>query len=132
MGSRRRADRPGARTARPVPSAGAEPLNGAAARAALAGLAACAACFVTAESLPIGLLPQIAVSMRASLSLTGLLVTIYALVVVRVIVPLSHAMRAIPRRTVMVATAGTLAVGCLGCVLAPDYGLLLAARALTA
>ncbi len=56
MSPRRRADRPGARTARPVPSAGAKPLNGAAARAVLAGLAACTACFVTAESLPIGLL----------------------------------------------------------------------------
>ncbi len=100
--------------------------------AALAALAACAACFVTAESLPIGLLPQIALSMRASLALTGLLVTIYALIVVAVTVPLSHALRALPRRTLLAATAATLALGCLGCVFAPDYGLLLAARALTA
>jgi DHA1 family inner membrane transport protein len=100
--------------------------------AALAALGACAACFVTAESLPIGLLPQIAASMHASLALTGLLVTIYALIVVAVTVPLSNALRAVRRRTVLAATAGTLAVGCLGCVLAPDYGLLLAARALAA
>ena len=50
-------------------------LSGRRAAVALVGLAASASCFLTAESLPIGLLPQISSSMHTSLSATGLLVT---------------------------------------------------------
>lgn len=98
---------------------------------ALAALAACAACFITAENLPIGLLPQIAASMHTSLSVTGLLVTIYAFVVVVTTVPLSHLTRGMPRRILLAGAAVGLIVGSLGCAAAPDFATLTAARILT-
>lgn len=49
--------------------------------AAAGALGAAAFCYVTGESLPVGLLPVMSASLRSSLSATGLLVTIYALVV---------------------------------------------------
>lgn len=116
----------------PAASARDAPLSGRPAAAALAALAASAACFVTVESLPIGLLPQIAAGMHASLSATGLLVTIYAFFVVGATVPLTHLTRHLPRRRLLACAAAVLTLGCLGCVAAPDYGALLAARILTA
>lgn len=107
-------------------------LSGGRAVAALAALAAAAACFLTAESLPVGLLPQVATSMHTSLSATGLLVTIYALVVVATTVPLSHLTRHLPRRLVLACSAAALLLGCLGCVLASSYAMLLVFRVLTA
>lgn len=99
---------------------------------ALAALGACAACFITAESLPIGLLPQISASMHTSLSATGLLVTIYALVVVFATVPLTHITRRLPRRLLLSSVAGVLVIGSLGSALAPNYWILLVARIFTA
>lgn len=99
---------------------------------ALAALGACAACFITAESLPIGLLPQISASMHTSLSATGLLVTIYALVVVFSTVPLTHMTRRLPRRLLLASVAGALVVGSLGSAVAPNYWVLLVARIFTA
>ena len=55
---------------------------------ALAALGGAAFCFVTGESLPVGLLPQLSAGLRVSLSAVGLLVTIYAVVVVAVSAPL--------------------------------------------
>jgi MFS transporter, DHA1 family, inner membrane transport protein len=99
---------------------------------ALAALGACAGCFITAESLPIGLLPQISASMHTSLSATGLLVTIYALVVVFATVPLTHMTSELPRRLLLSSVAGVLVIGSLGSALAPNYWALLAARIFTA
>jgi MFS transporter, DHA1 family, inner membrane transport protein len=99
---------------------------------ALFALGACAACFLTAESLPIGLLSQISASTHQSLSVTGLLVTIYALVVVFATVPLAHLTRRIPRRILLAGVAGVLVLGCGGSALAPNFGVLLAARIVTA
>ena len=107
-------------------------LHGRRAVLALAALGACAACFITAESLPIGLLPQISASMHRSLSVTGLLVTIYALVVVFATVPLAHLTRKLPRRLLLSAVAGVLVLGCLGSALAPNFWVLLVFRIITA
>lgn len=115
-----------------APGEQVEPLGGVRALVALGSLAACAGSFITVESMPIGLLPQIAAAMHTSLATTGLLVTIYALVVVGVTVPLSKATARMPRRTLLGGAAAVVSVGCLGCVLAPDFATLLAARVLTA
>ncbi|HWD69339.1 MAG TPA: MFS transporter [Solirubrobacteraceae bacterium] len=107
-------------------------LSGRHAAIALAGLAASASCFLTAENLPIGLLPQISSSMHTSLSTTGLLVTIYALLVVTASIPLARATRRIPRRYLLAAVAAGLAIGSLGSAVAPNFGTLIASRIFTA
>jgi DHA1 family inner membrane transport protein len=107
-------------------------LSGRHAAVALAALAASASCFLTAENLPIGLLPQISSSMHTSLSTTGLLVTIYALLVVAASIPLARFTRHIPRRYLLAAVAGGLCIGSLGSALAPNFGTLVASRIFTA
>ena len=107
-------------------------LSGRRAAIALAGLAASASCFLTAENLPIGLLPQISASMHTSLSTTGLLVTIYALLVVAASIPLARVTRRIPRRHLLAAVAAGLAIGSVGSALAPNFGTLIVSRIFTA
>jgi predicted MFS family arabinose efflux permease len=58
-------------------------------------LGAAAFCYVTGENLPVGLLPVMSASLHSSLSATGLLVTIYAPVVVA-LAPLTHLTRHVP------------------------------------
>ena len=107
-------------------------LEGRRAAIALVALAASASCFLTAENLPIGLLPQVSASMHTSLSTTGLLVTIYALLVVTATIPLAHLTRRIPRRYLLAAVAAGLAVGSIGSALAPNFGTLVVSRIFTA
>jgi predicted MFS family arabinose efflux permease len=82
--------------------------------------------------MPIGLLPQVSASMHTSLSTTGLLVTIYALLVVTATIPLAHLTRRLPRRHLLAAVAVGLAVGSVGSAAAPNFGTLIASRILTA
>jgi DHA1 family inner membrane transport protein len=122
-------------TRRETPDADADAqiyLSGSQAVVVLFALAACAACFITAESLPIGLLPEISSSTHRSLSAIGLLVTIYALVVVFATVPLTHLTGRLPRRRLLATLAGVLVLGCLGSAFAPGFWVLLAARVVTA
>src|SRR5579863_7390409 len=107
-------------------------LGGRRAAIALIALAAAASCFLTAENLPIGLLPQISESMHTSLSTTGLLVTIYALLVVTATIPLAHVTRRIPRRYLLAAVAIGLALGSIGSALAPTFAVLIVSRIFTA
>jgi len=107
-------------------------LSGRRAAIALGALAASASCFLTAENLPIGLLPQISGGMHTSLSTSGLLVTIYALLVVTATIPLSRLVRNVPRRHLLAAVAAALAVGSIGSAAAPDFGVLIASRIFTA
>ena len=107
-------------------------LSGRRAAVALVALAASASCFLTAENLPIGLLPQISARMHTSLSTTGLLVTIYALLVVGATIPLARFTRRIPRRYLLAAVAAGLAIGSLGSAAAPNFGTLIASRIFTA
>jgi MFS transporter, DHA1 family, inner membrane transport protein len=107
-------------------------LTGRRAAIALVALAASASCFLTAENLPIGLLPQISESMHTSLSQTGLLVTIYALLVVTATIPLAHVTRRIPRRYLLAAVAIGLAAGSVGSAVAPTFAILVASRIFTA
>jgi MFS transporter, DHA1 family, inner membrane transport protein len=99
---------------------------------ALAALCAAAFCYVTGESLPIGLLPVLSASLHSSLSATGLLVTIYAMVVVVGSVPLTRLTQRLPRRTLLSSLTGTFAVSTLAGAAAPSYGWLVTMRAITA
>jgi DHA1 family inner membrane transport protein len=99
---------------------------------ALAALGGAAFCFVTGESLPVGLLPQLSAGLRVSLSAVGLLVTIYAVVVVAVSAPLTHLSGRFPRRQVMSGLLAIFVLGTLAASAAPSYGWLIAARVVIA
>ena len=103
-----------------------------AAVAAVAALSGASFCFVTGESLPVGLLPQLSASLRVSLSAVGLLVTIYALVVVAVSAPLTHLTRDVPRRPLLSGLLATFVLANLAASAAPSYGWLIAARVVIA
>ena len=70
-------------------------------RAALGALSLSTFVFVTAESLPIGLLAPIVRGLDVSQVSVGLLVTGYAAVVVAATIPLTSATRRVPRRVLM-------------------------------
>jgi DHA1 family inner membrane transport protein len=99
---------------------------------AVAAVGTAAFCFVTGENLPVGLLPQISAGLHSSLSATGLLVTVYAGVVVLASAPLTHLTHRIPRRLLLSGLLGIFVLGTLGAAVAPSYGWLVAARAITA
>ena len=103
-----------------------------AAISALVALGLSGFCFVTGESLPVGLLPVIATSLHSSLTATGLLVTAYALVSVVASPPLTHLTRHIPRRYLLSGLLLVFVLATLGAAAAPDYGWLMAARVVTA
>ncbi len=102
-------------------------------RLAAAGtLGAAAFCYVTGENLPVGLLPVMSESLHSSLSATGLLVTIYAVVVVVASAPLTYLTRRVSRRFLLSGLLGVFVAGTLAAAAAPGYGWLMAARVVTA
>lgn len=86
----------------------------------------------TAENLPVGLLELIADDLRVSVPAVGLLVTGYGVTVAVASLPLAHLTRAVPRRHVLTGLLGALVVSSLVAALATSYGMLLAARLVTA
>ena len=103
-----------------------------AAVAVLAALGGAAFCFVTGENLPVGLLPQLSAGLGVSISAIGLLVTIYAVVVVAVSAPLTHLTRHVPRRPLLSGLLATFVLATLAASAAPSYGLLVVARVVIA
>ena len=93
-------------------------------------LAAFAVC--TAELVLTAILPPIARDMGVDIPTAGLLVTGYAVGVGLAGPLLSLVTNSIPRRTLLLVIMGVFVVGCVGCALAPNYALLLAARLLMA
>jgi DHA1 family inner membrane transport protein len=71
-------------------------------------------------------------SLHSSLSATGLLVTIYAAVVVVASAPLTYATRRVPRRLLLSGLLGVFVAGTLAAAAVPGYGWLMAARVLAA
>jgi len=88
--------------------------------------------FVTTETLPIGLLPQIGADLDRSPSGTGQLVTAYAIVVVLVSLPLTLLTRRVPKRMLLGGLLAIFSVATLASAVAPGFGFLLAARIVTA
>lgn len=99
---------------------------------ALLALAVAAFCYVTAETVPVGLLTEVATDLEVPASQVGLLVTGYAVTVVVVTLPLVRACARVPRRPLVLALMALLALSAVLSALAPTYALLFAARVLGA
>jgi predicted MFS family arabinose efflux permease len=102
------------------------------ATAILVAMAVSTFLFVLVEGLPSGLLTLMAPELGTTTSRIGLLVTVYAAVVLVATVPLAHVTKRIPRRWVLSACVLLAAVSTLWAGLAPGYGSLLVARLVTA
>jgi predicted MFS family arabinose efflux permease len=101
-------------------------------RAAAGGLAALTiATFlaVTTEMLPVGLLPAIGHEVGVSDSITGLLVTTYALMVAVLAVPLTLATARASRKGLLVTTLVAYTASNAAVALAPNFAVLAAGRA---
>jgi predicted MFS family arabinose efflux permease len=88
--------------------------------------------YVTAETLPVGLLPQLSAGLHVRPGTVGLLVTAYAAVAALTAIPLTVTLEHRSRRTVVVGCVGLLALSQFVVAAAPDYAVVLAARILCA
>src|SRR4051794_34142700 len=104
--------------------------NGDSARAGLLVLALAAFTAVTTEMLLVGLLPQISDEFQRTESTTGLLVSLYAVMVMLLAVPMTLLTRRVPGKRVLLITMVSYAVSNLICALAPSFGVFAAARGL--
>jgi predicted MFS family arabinose efflux permease len=91
-------------------------------------LGAAAFMYVTAESLPIGLLPQLSSGLNVSGGSVGLLVTVYAAMAGLAAVPVTAWAGNLPRRPLVVTAVAMLAVSQLCIAVAPDFAVVMAAR----
>jgi predicted MFS family arabinose efflux permease len=101
-------------------------------RAALAALAASAFVYVTAETIPVGLLPQIAEGLSVTEADVGLLLTSYAVVAGLTTIPLTAITMRVPRHLLLAATVAVFAVSQLAAALARTFAMLLLARLICA
>jgi DHA1 family inner membrane transport protein len=100
--------------------------------AALLALAVAAFTYVTAETLPIGLLLLMTADLDVAPSAVGLLVTYYGLVVVVASLPLTHVTRRVPRRQLLASLLAVFVLATWVSAAASSYWVLLAARVVTA
>ncbi|HEY1094037.1 MAG TPA: MFS transporter [Glycomyces sp.] len=100
--------------------------------AALLALATAAFCYVTVETVPVGLLSEIAADLDVSPSRVGLLVTGYSVTVAVLTLPLVRLVANVPRRPLLLALMAVLVAATALSAAAPTYGLLFAARVATA
>jgi MFS transporter, DHA1 family, inner membrane transport protein len=84
------------------------------------------------EFVIMGLLPNVSASLGVSIATAGLLISGYALGVVIGAPVLTVLTGRLPRKTVLVGLMAIFVIGNAACALAPSYGLLMAARVLTA
>ncbi|MGY5765670.1 MFS transporter [Brachybacterium sp. DNPG3] len=110
----------------PAPSAGLPPT----ARRGLLVLAASTFLAVTTEVMPIGLLPQISTELGIAEGRSGMLVSLYAFLVMLLAVPLTSALRRVPGKHLLVATAAGYTLTRMLFALAPGFGMLAVARAI--
>jgi predicted MFS family arabinose efflux permease len=101
-------------------------------RAALAALAASAFVYVTAETLPVGLLPQISEGLAVTEARVGLLLTSYAVVAGVTTIPLTAITMRIPRHRLITGTVAVFVVSQVAAALAPTFGVLVLARLICA
>jgi DHA1 family inner membrane transport protein len=97
-------------------------------RAPLVLLAAGIFLAVSTEMLPVGLLPEIGRGLGVSQSATGLLVSLYAVLVTVTTVPIAALVERWPRRTVIVVLLGAYLVSNVLFAVAPGYGVAIVAR----
>lgn len=97
-------------------------------RPALAVLAISAFVYVTAETLPVGLLPEIARGLSVSEATVGLLLTTYAAIAAITTIPLTALTMGVPRRRLMAILVAVFAVSQLAAGLAPTFEVLTISR----
>ncbi len=95
---------------------------------ALLSLALASCLAVTTEMLPIGLLPAIGRSFHVADSVTGLLVSLYAVMVASLAVPLTLATARFPRKPLLLSTLFCYALSNLLVALAPNFAVLAVGR----
>jgi predicted MFS family arabinose efflux permease len=83
---------------------------------------------VTTEILPVGLLPDIGATFAVSDSVTGLLVSLYAVMVAVLAVPLTVATRRLARKPLLLATLAGYATSNLLVAAAPEFGVVALGR----
>jgi predicted MFS family arabinose efflux permease len=108
------------------------PVSPARARLGLATLAGASFVYVTAETLPVGLLPQLSAGLHVRPGTVGLLITAYAAIAGLSAIPLTASLEHRSRRTVVVTCVGLLALSQFVVAVAPDYAVVLGARVLCA
>src|SRR5690349_18756164 len=101
-------------------------------RPALAVLGASAFCFVTAETLPVGLLPQIASGLHVDEADVGLLLTSYAVVAALSTIPLTALTMRIPRHVLIAVTMAIFVASQAAATFAPNFLVLGATRLICA
>ena len=97
-------------------------------RRAIAVLAISAFVYVTAETLPVGLLPQISQGLSVPEARVGLLLTTYAAIAAVTTIPLTALTMGIPRRRLMAALVAVFAISQLAAGLAPTFEILTISR----
>lgn len=98
--------------------------------AALLALACSTFISVTIEMLPTGLMPYMAPDLGVTEAEIGILMTIFALMVVVTSTPLTHLLRNVPRHALLIGVLLVFCVGSLGTAIAPSYPLVVASRVL--
>lgn len=96
----------------------------------LLSLATAAFVAVTTEVLPVGLLPEIGGAFGVSESVTGLLVSLYAVMVAALAVPLTVATRRFARKPLLLATLAGYVVSNTLVAVAPAFAVVAAGRTL--
>ncbi|MHA7985657.1 MFS transporter [Rathayibacter sp. CAU 1779] len=91
-------------------------------------LAAAAFLAVTSETLPTGLLPEVASGLSVSTPEAGLLVSVYAFTVVIATTPLTALTQRIPRRPLVVVVIVVIGLSSLLLAVSPNYGVAVVAR----
>jgi predicted MFS family arabinose efflux permease len=83
---------------------------------------------VTAESLPTGLMPEMAASFRVDPLSIGLLISVWAITVIVTSIPLARATASIDRRIVVAVSLAVFALANVATALAPGYAFALGTR----
>ncbi|GGL02913.1 MFS transporter [Mangrovihabitans endophyticus] len=101
-------------------------------RRALAVLGASAFCYVTGETIPVGLLPQIATGLSVREAAVGLLLTSYAVVAGLSTIPFTALTMRVDRRRLLAVTVAVFVVSQVAAAVAPSFGVLAGARLICA
>ena len=101
-------------------------------RPALTVLGASTFCYVTAETIPVGLLPQIASGLAVDEAAVGLLLTSYAVVAGVSTIPLTALTMRVPRHLLIAIAMAIFAVSQAAASFAPTFAILVAARLICA
>jgi predicted MFS family arabinose efflux permease len=101
-------------------------------RPALVVLGTSTFCYVTAETLPVGLLPQISAGLHVTEAQVGLLLTSYAVVAAVSTIPLTALTMRLPRHSLLAATVAVFVVSQAAAALAPTFLVLVLSRLICA